>query len=142
MTKYRRHYPKYIGAINLSVFICLCLIYVVFQHYVSSIENQSLEVGRSNWGMFDKIYCIISPWNLDRVGPLKIELQRVGLENTVEFVDGILDNEHGHRGAWQAHKNVAVDALQHSYKRILVFEDDIHFTNAFVEAFEYKLYEL
>ena len=97
---------------------------------------------KESWSMFDKIYCVVSPWKKDRFEPLMVELKKVGLEDAVKFIDGVLDLENGHRGGWQAHKNVAIDALNNNYKRVLVFEDDISFTKSFVDSFEYKLYEL
>ena len=132
----------------LSRFIVWCISTIAILIIPSYDTSSTISViptvlKKRNWDVFDKIYCVVSPWKKDRQAPLMAELEKVGLtENNVKFINGIQDIENGHRGAWQAHKNVAIDAIENNYERVLVFEDDISFTNSFVDTFEYKLYEL
>ena len=133
-------YFPYVIKLNIVIVVSFCILYYVALNYSMVPTKETDQSG--SWDMFDEIYCITSPWKKERRGPLMIELKKVGLENQVKFIVGILDREHGHRGAWQSHKNIAIDALKNTYKRILVFEDDISFTKSFVDSFQYKLYEL
>ena len=84
--------------------------------------------GSRAWGFIDRVYVITGSWSRYRLQPTLDELYGVGIpDSMISLWHGERDATNGHRGAWRAHAGVAHHALQRSYRRILVFEDDVEF---------------
>jgi GR25 family glycosyltransferase involved in LPS biosynthesis len=94
----------------------------------------------ATWDVFDKIYCITGNWSTGRRRKVVEQFKRVGLDEYVTFYYGRLDKNNGHRGAWMAHQAVALEAKAENLERVLVFEDDIKFTDNFVSFYKQRLY--
>ena len=107
---------------------------------MSSYEHTSKFKSKKAWGLFDQIYCITGEWSPKRKMLVLEQFRRVGLESRVTFFYGQLDSN-GHRGAWAAHKGVAKKAQNCKFEKVLVFEDDIRFTEDFVSGYSRYLRE-
>jgi hypothetical protein len=64
------------------------------------------------------------------------QLSRLNLKPPrIEFFVRPLDPEGGHHGCWMAHKEIAKDALVKGYKSIMILEDDIIFSENFLNNY-------
>ena len=122
----------------------VCVLVVCILAYrtlrLSSHENIAIFRSAIGWGLFNQIYCITGKWSPERKMLVLEQFRRVGLESRVTFFYGRLDSN-GHRGAWAAHKAVAKKAQKLQYRQVLVFEDDIRFTEDFVSEYSRYLRE-
>jgi GR25 family glycosyltransferase involved in LPS biosynthesis len=107
-----------------------------------------------DWSWIDQVYCINLRERVDRYLESQCEFHRVGLCNRVLYYrpekpsdeewqahvqylkdtnnqDSIMTMTKGAYGCWKSHKAIMEHAMHHNYKRILVFEDDIAFTESF-----------
>jgi GR25 family glycosyltransferase involved in LPS biosynthesis len=82
---------------------------------------------KSPWQAFDSIYCISLASRADRYENARIEFQRVGLGNLVNFA--IVDKHptDSERGIFESHMACVRAGLAAGAKKILIFEDDILF---------------
>lgn len=90
---------------------------------------------------FDKIYCVNLTRRPDRWDEVQKEFERVGLSGIerYEAIDGSTYdwshvNSHllvGELGLIETHINIIKDAIENKYDSVLIFEDDVLFTNEF-----------
>ena len=99
-------------------------------------------VNKFDWSMFGEHVYIVhaSGTNVSeaRYNSTKAQLSRLDLLNRTTFHSKPLHPKGGHFGCWKAHKEIAHNALSQGYKRIMIFEDDIVFNEAFLK--DYKKY--
>lgn len=81
----------------------------------------------------DRIYCINLDSRTDRWLQVSDEFRRIGIDQSVERVSGIVDGD-PRIGCLRSHQWCVNDALKHGYRRILVLEDDVHFYDVKPEA--------
>ncbi len=81
------------------------------------------------WEYFDKIYCITTKERPDRQKQAKLEFEKAGLLEFVEFIEGQKDPVDCEKGIFEAHINAIKKGLKASAKIIVVFEDDVIFRN-------------
>ena len=120
-----------------SVTWCVLLCFVILCTWLTATKLQlgAADYGTSGlWAKFDNIYCITGDWAPARKHDAITQFRRVGIEAHVTFYYGKLE-KNGHKGAWAAHKAVAIDAKENHFSRVLVFEDDFSFTENFVSSF-------
>ena len=88
------------------------------------------------WDFFGDVYIVHLPGvnnSADRLDSAKAQLSAVGLWKRATIWNAS-QNENGHYGCWEAHKSIARDAVRKNHKRVLIFEDDVAFRPAFVQA--------
>lgn len=96
---------------------------------------------------FDKIYCINLARRIDRWEESHQEFEKFGL-NGVEKYEAIDVSKHdwsnlkssllvGELGLLQTHINIIKESIKNKYKSILIFEDDVCFTDEFYKINEY-----
>ena len=79
------------------------------------------------WDYFDKVYCISLNEREDRRAAAKIQFNKVGLLNKVEFV---IVKKHPHnceQGIFESHMTCIKKGIQANAGNIVIFEDDILF---------------
>jgi GR25 family glycosyltransferase involved in LPS biosynthesis len=101
---------------------------------------------------FDHIYCVNLDKRTDRWQECLDEFSKNGIENVERFsaVDGdtIPTSEYsfpirkGNAGFALSHINLLKDAIEKGYKNFLMFEDDVEFTDNFVEKFNIAIKDL
>ena len=79
------------------------------------------------WDYFDKFYCISIEERADRRADAKVQFEKVGLADKVEFV--IVERHPSNReeGIYESHMACIKKGLQAGAKNIVIFEDDILF---------------
>jgi len=99
------------------------------------IEKHLLET------VFDQIYIINLIAREDRRAEMKIQLKKVGLnyrESAVQFFSTVKPESAedwpttGTKGCFMSHMNVLKNAKLNGYKKILIFEDDLNFSQNFI----------
>lgn len=87
---------------------------------------------------FDKIYCINLDKRPDRWTETQKEFTKANIENVVRFsaIDGSMDVRtgalsSGELGALKSHLEIIKDAQRNQLSNILIFEDDVEFSNTF-----------
>jgi len=133
------------GPMRLRVALLMCIILtcsasLVTFHYLLVTWGDCVEFGvfRSNpssdpdnlrrsahWDYFDHIYVLHSHLAVEREADIHASVNQLHLTHDVHWWDTEIDEENGHRGAWNSHKSIAQHALDNNYSRILIFEDDI-----------------
>ena len=81
----------------------------------------------TNWEYFDKFYCISIEERADRRADAKVQFEKVGLADKVEFV---IVQKHPHNceaGIYNSHMACIKKGLQTGADNIVIFEDDIFF---------------
>jgi GR25 family glycosyltransferase involved in LPS biosynthesis len=79
------------------------------------------------WDFFDKFYCISIDERADRRADAKVQFEKVGLADKVEFV---IVQKHPHdceEGIYDSHMSCIKKGLQAGAGNIVIFEDDILF---------------
>ena len=79
------------------------------------------------WEFFDKFYCISIEERRDRRAHARVQFEKVGLADKVEFV---IVQKHPHnceKGIFNSHMTCIKKGLQAAADRIVIFEDDILF---------------
>jgi len=79
------------------------------------------------WEYFDKFYCISTQERADRRAEAKVQFEKVGLADKVEFV---IVQKHPHNceeGIYNSHMTCIKKGLQAGADTIAIFEDDIVF---------------
>ena len=79
------------------------------------------------WEYFDKFYCISIEERADRRADAKVQFEKVGLADKVEFV---IVQKHPHNceeGIYNSHMACIKKGLQAGADNIVIFEDDILF---------------
>ena len=79
------------------------------------------------WGYFDKFYCISIEERADRRAHAKVQFEKIGLADKVEFV---IVQKHPHNceeGIYNSHMTCIKKGLQAGAGNIVIFEDDILF---------------
>jgi GR25 family glycosyltransferase involved in LPS biosynthesis len=79
------------------------------------------------WEYFDKFYCISTQERADRRADAKVQFEKVGLADKVEFV---IVQKHPHNceeGIYNSHMACIKKGLQAGADHIVIFEDDIVF---------------
>ena len=85
------------------------------------------ETTETYWEYFDKFYCISIEERADRRADAKVQFEKVGLADKVEFV--IVERHPSNReeGIYESHMACIKKGLQAGAKNIVIFEDDILF---------------
>lgn len=93
--------------------------------------------------LFDHIYCINLDRREDRWNASLAEFSRIGLNDVERFsaVDGSVISSPSHLvpgeiGVILSNLGVIIDAYRKGYERILILEDDIRFSDNFVNDFD------
>jgi len=98
---------------------------------------------------FDKVYCVNLNRRPDRWEKVQLEFKKFGFEGVerYEAIDGkefdwsaVKHNPSllvGELGLVETHINLIKDAIKNDYKSILIFEDDVYFTNDVNKLDEY-----
>jgi GR25 family glycosyltransferase involved in LPS biosynthesis len=98
---------------------------------------------------FDKVYCINLDKRTDRWEKVSKNFKDIGVDNIVRYsgVDGNkLDLTNmkynksllpGELGILETHLNLIKEAKEKEYKSVLIFEDDVYFTDKFSEFDDY-----
>ncbi len=85
------------------------------------------EITADNWDFFDKIYCISLDERTDRRREAKLQFDRIGLLERVEFV---IVKKHPHnieQGIFESHLTCIENGIRAGADTIVVFEDDVLF---------------
>jgi hypothetical protein len=80
------------------------------------------------FAFFSAIYCINLDRRTDRWARTERELARVGIRERVLRVSAV-EHADGHEGCWLSHVEVIRRAEQQGLENVLVFEDDVTFTD-------------
>jgi len=95
---------------------------------------------------FEKVYCINLDSRIDRWDKAQKEFEKIGIKDLVQRISGHVPNDNllnkGERGCMISHIECLKDAKKNNYKNILIFEDDVIFTNQFVEKLKLSISEL
>ncbi len=86
---------------------------------------------RFGWSGLDAVYCISLTSRPDRAAEAARELHRVGLCALARFHRPERHPRSPRRGIWQAHRDVASEALARAHARVLILEDDVLFRAGF-----------
>jgi glycosyl transferase family 25 len=101
--------------------------------------------------LFDRVYIINLASREDRRKEMRDQLKRIGvgmIDSNVEFFEATRPDSPGEfpsigaRGCFQSHLNVLQDAKEKKYSSILIFEDDLNFSNDFLSRFADMFREL
>ena len=101
--------------------------------------------------LFDRVYIINLASREDRRKEMRDQLKRIGVgmtDSNVEFFEATRPDSRGEfpsigaRGCFQSHLNVLQDAKDKNYSSILIFEDDLNFSNDFLSRFADMFREL
>ena len=79
------------------------------------------------WRYFDKFYCISIEERADRRAEAKVQFEKVGLADKVEFVIVKRHPNNCEQGIYQSHVSCIKKGLQAGAGNIVIFEDDILF---------------
>jgi GR25 family glycosyltransferase involved in LPS biosynthesis len=83
---------------------------------------------RLDWSFLDAVYCISLKTRGDRLAQAAAEFHKLGLCRRVIFHRPDKHPKSGRIGSWEAHRAVAMHALAHDCRRVLICEDDVLFT--------------
>lgn len=83
--------------------------------------------GKLNWSFLDGAYCISLKTRDDRFVLSAAEFHKVGLCRSVMFYRPDRHPSGFRAGCWESHRAVALHALAHGQKTILICEDDVLF---------------
>ena len=81
-----------------------------------------------DWSFLDAAYCISLKTRDDRVAEAAAEFHKVGLCRRITFYRPDKHPKSGFIGGWEAHRAVAMHALERGCERTLICEDDVLFT--------------
>jgi len=79
------------------------------------------------WDFFDKCYCISIDERADRRADARIQFEKVGLADKVEFVTVQKHPQNCEEGIYESHMACIKKGLQAGAGNIVIFEDDILF---------------
>jgi GR25 family glycosyltransferase involved in LPS biosynthesis len=85
------------------------------------------EISAKDWDYFDQIYCISLDQREDRRAEAKIQFEKVGVLDRVEFV---IVKKHPHRfeqGIFESHMTCIKKGIEANASNIVIFEDDVLF---------------
>lgn len=87
--------------------------------------------------MVDKIYCISLRERQDRRDKCQMEFDKIGFDNVYYHI--VDKSPHGgSHGCTESHIECVKNARENKYKNILIFEDDVYFTNYACKMLEDK----
>ena len=88
--------------------------------------------GLKFWDYFDDIYVISGDWASNKKrAKLNHEAESVHLSGRFKIWPGVKNMKSGHEGAWQAHQTLIRNAKSRGKDCVLIFEDDVLFSEAF-----------
>jgi GR25 family glycosyltransferase involved in LPS biosynthesis len=90
-------------------------------------EMMNPEISAKDWEYFDKIYCISVDQREDRRDAVRIQFDRVGVLDKVEFV---IVKKHPHsfeQGIFESHMRCIKKGIEANANNIVIFEDDVQF---------------
>jgi GR25 family glycosyltransferase involved in LPS biosynthesis len=89
-----------------------------------------------NWDYFDKCYCISVKERTDRQDQARIQFERIGLLDRVEFHRVNKHPSDCEQGIYESHMACMEKGIQAGAERILIFEDDVVFDRFSHETLE------
>jgi len=88
--------------------------------------------GLNFWDYFDDIYVISGDWVSNKKrAKLNREAESVRLSGRFKIWPGVRNKKSGHEGAWHAHQALIRNAKSRGKDCVLIFEDDVLFSEAF-----------
>ncbi len=108
----------------MSLYHTISLFEENFKEYC---ESEEMKPSASHWDYFDKIYCISLEERSDRRREAKIQFDKTGLPDLVEF---FIVKKHPHdseEGIYKSHMACIKKGLLAGAGKIAVFEDDVVF---------------
>jgi hypothetical protein len=91
--------------------------------------------GLNFWDYFDGIYIISGDWVSNKKhADLYHEVDSVGLNGRFNIWPGVRNKKSGHEGAWHAHQTLISHAKLRGQECVLIFEDDVIFSEAFKKS--------
>jgi GR25 family glycosyltransferase involved in LPS biosynthesis len=85
------------------------------------------EVSNRDWRYFDRIYCISVDQRDDRRAEARIQFEKIGLLDRVEF---LIVKKHPHsfeQGIFESHMSCIRKGIEANARNIVIFEDDVQF---------------
>ena len=85
------------------------------------------ETSAEYWEYFDKFYCISLNERSDRREDAKIQFEKIGLSDKVEFVIVKKHPHNSEQGIFESHMSCVKKGILAGANHIVIFEDDILF---------------
>lgn len=116
--------------IVVLVVVILTTVYVNCKDIQHKTQTDTFDDSLERFNV-DKIFYINLDKREDRNEQIRQQLKNIGvdLDTDVERYSAIYDSKNGHIGCAKSHRNVIDIASERGYERVLVFEDDIIFTD-------------
>jgi GR25 family glycosyltransferase involved in LPS biosynthesis len=90
-------------------------------------EQSSCPPLQNQWSYFERIYCITLSGRDDRRHSARLQFERVGLADRVEFVVVAKHPTNSEQGIFESHLKCLRMGLEAKADTILIFEDDVEF---------------
>lgn len=83
---------------------------------------------KQNFTFFDEIYCINLPHRVDRKETVHQEFKKIWIDSRIKYFRAVHEPDNWHLWCLLSHRAIILEAKNNNFQNILVFEDDVEFT--------------